>query len=269
MWLFLCCGEEAVGYSLYHRQSAGDVPQNLYLLTSDSWRFRVLQCCFHLAVKAGGREALSPLFFFLVERLLFHWRFFSVYVIIWMYWQPPRKRKSRVGRKITMSFKSFKDFGVSAERLGSICKRWMARVQRSVCKIVFTLVYLFCQSHNVLLRILLLCVADKYLSYHSLHICGVLVILGPSWNSSFLVRVVSYCVFRVMLYAYYYFCASAPLDGCSFASFLVSSAYTPVRKCLCASFCVWLRQRSCSCRYTGWYWFSLSLRLASKENGTI
>lgn len=54
-----------------------------------------------------------------------------------------------------MSFKSLKDFGVSAERLGSICKRWMARVQRSVCKIVFTLV-----SHNVGLRILVLCVAD-------------------------------------------------------------------------------------------------------------
>ncbi|KAM9754886.1 CUGBP Elav-like family member 2 isoform 4-T5 [Menidia menidia] len=28
-----------------------------------------------------------------------------------------------------MSFRSFKEFGVSAERLGSICKRWMARVQ--------------------------------------------------------------------------------------------------------------------------------------------
>ncbi|XP_062276724.1 CUGBP Elav-like family member 2 isoform X2 [Scomber scombrus] len=28
-----------------------------------------------------------------------------------------------------MSFKSLKEFGVSAERLGSICKRWMARVQ--------------------------------------------------------------------------------------------------------------------------------------------
>lgn len=34
-----------------------------------------------------------------------------------------------------MSFKSLKEFGVSAERLGSICKRWMARVQRSVCEI--------------------------------------------------------------------------------------------------------------------------------------
>lgn len=32
-----------------------------------------------------------------------------------------------------MSFKSFKDLGVSAERLGSFCKRWMARVQRSGC----------------------------------------------------------------------------------------------------------------------------------------
>lgn len=31
-----------------------------------------------------------------------------------------------------MSFKSLKEFGVSAERLGSICKRWMARVQRFV-----------------------------------------------------------------------------------------------------------------------------------------
>lgn len=36
-----------------------------------------------------------------------------------------------------MSFKSLKEFGVSAERLGSICKRWMARVQRSVCSVTF------------------------------------------------------------------------------------------------------------------------------------
>lgn len=36
-----------------------------------------------------------------------------------------------------MSFKSLREFGVSAERLGSICKRWMARVQRSVKKIFF------------------------------------------------------------------------------------------------------------------------------------
>ncbi|XP_034032046.1 CUGBP Elav-like family member 2 isoform X2 [Thalassophryne amazonica] len=28
-----------------------------------------------------------------------------------------------------MSFKALKDFGVSAERLGSICKQWMTRVQ--------------------------------------------------------------------------------------------------------------------------------------------
>lgn len=162
MWLFLCCGEEAVGYSLYHRQSAGgDAPQNLYLLTSDSWRFRVLQCCFHLAVKAGRREALTPFFFFWRRGFCFTGAFFFPFVI-WMYWQPPRKKNPHiVGRKITtMSFKSLKDFGVSAERLGSICKRWMARVQRSVCKIVFTLVYLFCQSHNVGLRILVLCVAD-------------------------------------------------------------------------------------------------------------
>lgn len=33
-----------------------------------------------------------------------------------------------------MSFKSLKEFGVSAERLGSICKRWMARVQRFVLR---------------------------------------------------------------------------------------------------------------------------------------
>lgn len=31
-----------------------------------------------------------------------------------------------------MSFKSIKDLGVSAERIGSFCKRWMNRVQRSV-----------------------------------------------------------------------------------------------------------------------------------------
>lgn len=37
------------------------------------------------------------------------------------------------GVSFDMSFKSFKDLGVSAERLGSFCKRWMARVQRSGC----------------------------------------------------------------------------------------------------------------------------------------
>lgn len=163
MWLFLCCGEEAVGYSLYHRQSAGgDVPQNLYLLTSDSWRFRVLQCCFHLAVKAGGREALTPFFFFWWRGFCFTGAFFpfmSSFECIDSL--QGKKNPHIVGRKITtMSFKSLKDFGVSAERLGSICKRWMARVQRSVRKIVFTLVYPFCQSHNVVLRISVLCVAD-------------------------------------------------------------------------------------------------------------
>lgn len=166
MWLFPCWGEEAVGYSLYHRQSTrGDVVQKFYLLTRDSWRLRVLQCCFHLAVGAGRREGLTP---FLVERLLFHRSFFfSVYVIVWMYWQPPRrKKKSHILRRITtMSFKSLKEFGVSAERLGSICKRWMARVQRSVSKIFFiffTWMYPFCQScfHNVVLRILVLRVPD-------------------------------------------------------------------------------------------------------------
>lgn len=40
---------------------------------------------------------------------------------------------------VSMSFKSFREFGVSAERLGSFCKRWMARVQRSVCETLFTL----------------------------------------------------------------------------------------------------------------------------------
>lgn len=46
-----------------------------------------------------------------------------------------------------MSFKSLKEFGVSAERLGSFCKRWMTRVQRFVCKIVIlnvqTFIYFF------------------------------------------------------------------------------------------------------------------------------
>lgn len=43
-----------------------------------------------------------------------------------------------------MSFKSLKEFGVSAERLGSICKRWMARVQRSVPSLALvSFIYLF------------------------------------------------------------------------------------------------------------------------------
>lgn len=38
---------------------------------------------------------------------------------------------SRSGILFDMSFKSFKELGVSAERLGSFCKRWMGRVPRS------------------------------------------------------------------------------------------------------------------------------------------
>lgn len=140
-----CCGEEAVGYSLYHRQSAsgGDVPQNLCLLTGGSWRFGALQCCFCWAVGAGGRGALNP---FLVERgFCFTGAFFPcLYVIIIrIYWKKTfilrcgvvfQKKKNRsVIFFFSMSFRSLKEFGVSAERLGSICKRWMARVQRSVC----------------------------------------------------------------------------------------------------------------------------------------
>lgn len=63
---------------------------------------------------------------------------------------------------VSMSFKSLKEFGVSAERLGSICKRWMTGVQRSVCKIVFSLVQSFCQC-NITLLIISACV---YCSFH-------------------------------------------------------------------------------------------------------
>lgn len=150
MWLFPCCGEEAVGYSLYHRQSAwgGDALQNLCLLTSDSWRFRVLQCCFCLAVRAGGRGSL-PLF--LVEKAFSLALFFpAIYQHLniltssrekkRLYWgvELDFRRKRTEVWFVSMSFKSLKEFGVSAERLGSICKRWMFRVQRYVCKIVFT-----------------------------------------------------------------------------------------------------------------------------------
>lgn len=139
MWLFPRCGEEAVGYSLYHRQSAwgGDVPQNLCLLTSNSWRFSSLQCCFRVAVGAGGRGTLAPFWW-----ICFCGAFF-VCVIVRMYWQPSKissywgvelvfRRTGAGVWFVSMSFKSLKEFGVSAERLGSLCKRWMARVQRSV-----------------------------------------------------------------------------------------------------------------------------------------
>lgn len=67
MWLFPCCGEEAVGYSLYHRQSAcgGDALQNLCLLTSHSWSFRALQCCFCVAVTSSWEGGTNPPFLFL------------------------------------------------------------------------------------------------------------------------------------------------------------------------------------------------------------
>lgn len=42
-----------------------------------------------------------------------------------------------------MSFKSLKDLGVSAERIGSFCKRWMNRAQRSVSfRFIFNLFFL-------------------------------------------------------------------------------------------------------------------------------
>lgn len=131
-------GEEAVGYSLYHRQSTrGHVAQNFYLLTRNSWRLTFLQCCFHLAVGAGRREGLTPLFFCFWffwggARLLFRWSFFCLCHRLNVLIASKKEKKSHILKRITMSFKSLKEFGVSAERLGSICKRWMARVQRSV-----------------------------------------------------------------------------------------------------------------------------------------
>lgn len=56
-----CCGEEAVGYSLYHHQSAWreDALQNLCLLTSNSFilKFKALHRC---ALTAGGEGAICP-----------------------------------------------------------------------------------------------------------------------------------------------------------------------------------------------------------------
>lgn len=149
-----------------------------------------------------------------------------------------------------MSFKSLKEFGVSAERLGSICKRWMARVQRSVCKIVFTLL------HCVFLSVLLLqccfknfgtLLACVYKTYFVLHL--IFALLDPLgyyivyWEWCFMLNMISLPWHLWM--------------AVTSTSFLVSGAFTPVRKCLCAWFCVRVRQRCCSCRYTGGYWFSV------------
>lgn len=94
MWLFPCCGEEAVGYSLYHRQSAwgGDAPQNLCLLTSESWRFRAPQCCFCVAVTSWWEGALTP--FWRREAFVSLELFFCLCVIIRMYWKPPEGKKA-------------------------------------------------------------------------------------------------------------------------------------------------------------------------------
>lgn len=261
MWLFLGRGEEAVGYSLYHRQSArGDVPQNLFLRPSHSWKFTVLQCCFDLAVKAGEREAFAPV---LVETLLFPWSFFflPIYVIIWMYWRPPREGKSHVlgGNRTTMSFKSLKEFGVSAERLGSICKRWMARVQRSVYTIDFTLVNGFCQSF----------VLTMLWKDFNCRVCAGLksLVSQPSlfWSlaSPILLELdpcgITLCMWSDASCLWRLFC---------FASFPVSSACTLIRKCLCAGFfCDWDRGAVVVGTLAGID--SLSLKLAWKENGTI
>lgn len=75
----------------------------------------------------------SSLFFYSRKVFVSSDLFFFQLVIVLMYWQPPWREKIILGREIIiMSYKSLKDFGVSAERLGSMCKRWMARIQRFV-----------------------------------------------------------------------------------------------------------------------------------------
>lgn len=133
--------------TLYHRQCAdGDVAPALSRLTVRLFS-RFLQCscpghrqeedtqsCF--CVYCFLFFLMFLYFFFLVcaDGLLFERAFSplpSTSVLLECTDSFREKRKA-VGETTTMSFKSLKEFGVSAERLGSICKRWMARVQRFV-----------------------------------------------------------------------------------------------------------------------------------------
>lgn len=160
--------------------------------------------------------------FFLAERFLFLGSSFFSLLLFECIDSLPEEKKIILRREIiTMSYKSLKDFGVSAERLGSMCKRWMARIQRFVYILFAIGVYNF-----VFLTTLVLYMPDSH------QFCFVCLILGPYGSQSplVLVPVVSlYLVWGAMLDFYF-----STWDDCSLGLIHLSSAHTNVRKCLCA-----------------------------------
>lgn len=203
MWLFPCCGEEAVGYSLYHRQSAwgGDILQNLCLLTSNSWRFRVLQCWFCLAVGACGRGSL-PLFWW---REAYHWSFFP-----WLYFDnlnvlTASRKKKHLYRAVELDFREKEQkcdllaCHLSPSRSLVFLQNGWAQFVKDGCLVSKGLcVKLF--LHYTLTHFLYsVCVCRSQTNIFCSVVysfCVVLVILGPSWSS-----VVLHCALGMKLYA--------------------------------------------------------------------
>lgn len=125
---------------------------------------------------------------------------------------------------------------------------WLA--SKGLCVKLFLHYYMvsFCQScfYNVVLRILVLCVCVRK-TFFVLHL--IFALLDPLgyyivyWEWCFMLNV-------IFLTRHLWIAVTS-------TSFLVSSAFTPVRKCVCACIYVRVRQRCCSCRYTAGYWFSV------------
>lgn len=178
-------GEEAVGDSVPSpvcRRRCSTTAQSANQRGS-SWG----SCSF--SVQAAGRKTLA-----LLLCLFFLFLYFSWYVQ-WGFClrgvSPPPPSTSvllectdsfrQEGEKKKMSFKSLKEFGVSAERLGSMCKRWMARVQRFVLCVWVTLTCMLRifgvlkpLSYTFQFRFVL----DSCFCFANLHLAAVLAMLG-------------------------------------------------------------------------------------------
>lgn len=254
MWLFPCCGEEAVGYSLYHRQSAwgGDALQNLCLLTRASCRFRAPQCCLRFAVGGSGRGALAQIYTYVLtspEGEKSNRSYGGVELDI---------RRRAEAWFVSMSFRSLKEFGVSAERLGSICKRWMARVQRSVCDIAFTVVFFWQSSPFTILFKDILVVCQTSSVPQTTPIVLYVAVLDHLWDYN-------------GYWEGYFVLNLIPSPQHRRPTWLQSYSWfpAPVRKCLCPwSLSLYEWANSVVLVDTPGIDF-LSPRLTSKENGTI
>lgn len=117
---------------------------------------------------------------------------------------------------------------------------WLASKGLCVCKIVFTLVYF--------LSVMLLQCCKNFVCECARLVSSVLymwslALFDPLWYK---IGYQKWCFMLNMISLPWH-----PWMVIASASFLVSTAFTPVRNCLCAWFCAWVRQGCCSSRYTG------------------